>query len=78
MEPGANISLQPATLLIAIAMVSLVVYSLIDLFRFPDNEVRYLPRAGWIFMLVLTNLLGVILWWAFGRPRRSRPQRLAE
>lgn len=75
MDSGTNISLQPTTFLLAVAMVSLVVYSLVDLFRFPDDQVRYLPRAGWVFMLVLTNLLGVVLWWAFGRPRRSRPQR---
>lgn len=50
-------------------VVVLFVYGLIDCLRSNASDVRTFPKAGWVLIIVLLNVIGVILWFLFGRPK---------
>lgn len=54
--------------------VALYIYGIIDVVRTPREEVRSLPRAVWLLVVVLLPVLGDLPWLVFGRtwrvPRR--------
>lgn len=54
----------PATL-----AVVLLVYGLIDCLRSERRDVRSIPKPAWVAVIVLLNVIGVALWFMFGRPR---------
>lgn len=59
--------------LLALAVLTLYIYSLIDLFRAPAREARLLPKWLWVFVIVLVPLLGPVLWLVVGRPMVGFP-----
>lgn len=48
--------------------VVLIIYGLIDCLRSEPSEVRSIPKPVWVLVIVLLPLIGVILWFFFGRP----------
>ena len=46
------------------------VISLIDVIRAPSAN--FLPKFGWIIVVILLPFLGAILWWAIGREWETR------
>lgn len=52
-------------------VVVLFVYGLIDCIRSEQRDVRTFPKAAWVLIIVLLNVVGVILWFLFGRPQYS-------
>lgn len=52
----------------ALAVV-LFVYGLIDCLRSEPSDVRSIPKSAWIVVIVLLNVIGVALWFLFGRPQ---------
>ena len=53
----------------AIVVVVLFVYGLIDCLRSDRNDVRGISKTAWVLVIVLLNVVGVALWFLFGRPR---------
>lgn len=53
---------------VTIAVV-LFVYGLIDCLRSEAKDVRSIPKPAWVAIIVLLNVIGVVLWFFFGRPR---------
>lgn len=53
---------------VTIAVV-LFVYGLIDCLRSEAKDVRSIPKPAWIAVIVLLNVIGVALWFLFGRPK---------
>lgn len=53
---------------VALAVV-VFVYGLIDCLRSEPNAVRGIPKSAWILVIVLLNVIGVALWFLFGRPQ---------
>ena len=53
---------------VALAVV-VFVYGLIDCLRSEANAVRSIPKSAWILVIVLLNVIGVGLWFLFGRPQ---------
>ncbi len=49
--------------------VVLFIYGLIDCIRSEPADVRSLPKAAWILVIVLLPLVGVLLWFFLGRPQ---------
>lgn len=49
--------------------VVLFIYGLIDCIRSEPADVRSIPKPAWILVCLLLPLIGVILWFFFGRPR---------
>ncbi|HAM23464.1 MAG TPA: hypothetical protein DCQ04_14615 [Actinobacteria bacterium] len=52
--------------------VAITVYALIDAITAPRDQVRSLPKALWIFLIVILWIGGAVLWFFFGRPNRSK------
>lgn len=51
--------------------VVIFVYGLIDCLRSESRDVRSIPKPAWILVIVLLNVIGVGLWFLFGRPQYS-------
>lgn len=47
------------------------IYALVDVVTTPARRIRTLPRPLWAAVVVLLSLVGVVLWFWLGRPRRS-------
>jgi len=56
--------------LIALAALGFWGYCLVDFSRTDEREMRMFSKPVWILLLVLTNLLGALLWFVGGRPQR--------
>ena len=48
---------------------ALLLFSLLDIDRTPDDEARGLPQSGWFLVVVLVPILGALAWLLAGRPR---------
>ena len=48
--------------------VALVVVALISCLSAEDDEIRTLPRVGWILIILFFPLVGAIAWFSAGRP----------
>lgn len=57
---------------VALAVV-VFVYGLIDCIRSEPNDVRSIPKPAWIVVIVVLNVIGVGLWFLFGRPQYAAP-----
>jgi hypothetical protein len=58
---------------LAVAIVALYIYALIDLLRAPSAEVRLLPKWLWAIVIVLVFVVGPVMWLGLGRPRAQYP-----
>ncbi|WP_433436758.1 PLD nuclease N-terminal domain-containing protein [Nonomuraea sp. CA-141351] len=61
-----------AGVLIGLALLAFWLFSLFDVVTTPEDEVRNVPKALWILIVVLIPLLGGLVWMARGRPRAPR------
>ena len=52
--------------------LGLAIYALVDCVSTPDEQVRNLPKLGWIALIVLIQIVGPIAWLIAGRPKRGR------
>ena len=60
-------------------LLTVFVAALVDIILRRDDQVRYLPKLAWVFIVILLPLIGSVLWFAVGRdyqPRASRPRTL--
>jgi hypothetical protein len=53
--------------------VSLIVVALVDCLSAPERGIRVLPRAAWIFLILLTSPLGAFAWFLLGKPLPVTP-----
>jgi hypothetical protein len=58
---------------LALAVVALYIYAMLDLVRAPAAEVRLLPKWLWAVVVLLIFLLGPLMWLVLGRPRAQYP-----
>ena len=56
-------------LLLSFIPIALIVFALVDLIRSDDYEVRYLPKMGWVLVIVFLPLIGSIVWLVVGKDR---------
>jgi hypothetical protein len=61
-------------LLYAIPIV-LAIYAIVDCLQTPDDQLRGLPRFGWIVLILLFPLIGSIVWLFAGRPKAGTARR---
>lgn len=47
------------------------IYGLIDCARVEQEQVRNLPKWGWLLIIIFFGTLGAIAWFIFGRPKVS-------
>ncbi|NUP04326.1 MAG: PLDc_N domain-containing protein [Nonomuraea sp.] len=61
-----------AGVLIGLALLAFWLFSLFDVITAPEEEVRNVPKALWILIVVLIPLLGGLIWMLRGRPKVVR------
>lgn len=64
-----------ARALLVLALVGLTVYTLIDCARTPAADVRNLPKALWLLLIVVLPVVGPVGWLLAGRQTRRQPPR---
>ena len=52
----------------ALVAVAVTIYTLIDCARTDRHQVRSLPKAAWLVVILLLPLIGAGLWYVLGRP----------
>jgi len=52
--------------------VGLLIYCLIECIQTPSDQVRNLPKVGWVLLIILLPLIGGICWLFLGRPIGAR------
>jgi hypothetical protein len=67
-EEGRMTRLLPTLLLLGLS-----IYALIDCIQTPSDEVRNLPKIGWIALIVVAFIIGPVAWLVAGRPRADQP-----
>lgn len=55
--------------LLVLVPLALTVYALVDCIQTPADEVRNLPKIGWIVLIVLVWIAGPVAWLLAGRSR---------
>lgn len=72
--------------LFSLLVIALMIGALIDIITRDDAQVKYLPKMGWIIIVILLPFIGSALWFAIGReygdagdplPRMRRAERPA-
>jgi hypothetical protein len=58
---------------LAVAILALYIYAMLDLLRAPSGEVRLLPKWLWAIVVLLIFLIGPMMWLILGRPRAQYP-----
>ncbi len=48
-------------------LVAVYIYFIIDVLRTPGPEVRSLPKAVWLFVVIVVPIIGGLLWLWLGR-----------
>ncbi|MFI9593385.1 PLD nuclease N-terminal domain-containing protein [Nonomuraea sp. NPDC052265] len=61
-----------AGVLIGLALLAFWLFSLFDVITAPEEEVRNVPKALWVLIVVLIPLLGGVIWMLRGRPKVER------
>lgn len=58
---------------LALIALAITIYALIECVRTRPNDVRSLPKAGWVLAIILLPLVGAALWFWLGRPNYGAP-----
>jgi hypothetical protein len=58
-------------------VLMLEVFCVIDAIQSPEEDVRHLPKIGWLILILLFPLVGSIAWLVAGRPQRGPSRRPA-
>ena len=59
--------------LVAVAVLAIYVYGIVDVIRTDKNLTRGISKTAWIVVVVVLPVVGAALWFIIGRPRGSRP-----
>lgn len=54
--------------LLALAVIALVVYTLIEVAQADTGRIRLMPRWLWVFAIVCLPVVGSLMWLFVGRP----------
>ncbi|GGK35551.1 PLD nuclease N-terminal domain-containing protein [Nocardia camponoti] len=61
--------------ILGLLTLALWIYCLVDIVTSPDGGIRYLPKMGWLLVVILIPTIGALLWLFAGRPLdESRPK----
>jgi Phospholipase_D-nuclease N-terminal len=58
--------------ILVLASLFLTIYSFFDCARTEQDQVRKVPKWGWLLLILLFESIGAILWLTIGRPRKNR------
>jgi hypothetical protein len=55
-------------LFLGLVSLALCIYCVVSIISSRDDEIRHLPKIGWLILVLLFPLVGSIAWLAVGRP----------
>ncbi|GAA1940738.1 hypothetical protein GCM10009775_35770 [Microbacterium aoyamense] len=67
--------------LLSLLVIGVMIFTLVDIIRRDDFQVKHLPKTMWVIIAILLPLIGSLLWFTLGRvypedgPRVPRPSR---
>jgi len=53
----------------SLLVLAATVFAIVDIIIRDDGQVRFMPKALWLILVILLPLIGVILWFVLGRER---------
>ncbi|WP_345542904.1 PLD nuclease N-terminal domain-containing protein [Microbacterium jejuense] len=53
--------------LISLVFLAIMIAALVDIIRRDEAQLRYLPKMGWVIVVILLPLIGTLLWFTIGR-----------
>jgi len=62
-------------LVVALIVLVLEIYSVVNCILTPDTEVKHIPKAIWLVLILLLPLIGSVLWLGVGRDRDAVARR---
>ncbi|MEI7560977.1 MAG: PLD nuclease N-terminal domain-containing protein [Actinomycetes bacterium] len=54
-----------------VAVIVFDIYAFIDCAMTPQEKIRKGPKWAWLIAMLLTETLGAVLWFIYGRPKRN-------
>jgi hypothetical protein len=60
---------------LAVAVLAIFVYGLVDVIRTDGRLTRGISKPAWIIVMIVLPVLGALLWLLIGRPRGNSPVR---
>lgn len=54
--------------LVFLVPIAITIYGLIDALMAPSRGIRLLPKALWVFVILVLPLVGAVMWFILGRP----------
>jgi hypothetical protein len=64
-------------LFVALLVLVLEIYAVVNCILTPEGEVRGVHKAVWLIFIILLPLLGSVLWLGVGRNRPPRPAHMS-
>ena len=63
--------------MLSLIVVAAMIFAIVDIILRDNWQVKHMPKAVWLILVILLPLVGTILWFAIGReyPRREAPVR---
>jgi phospholipase D-like protein len=58
--------------LLFVLATAVTVWALIECIQADDEQIRRLPKIGWILVILFAFFLGAVAWFFFGRPRHGQ------
>lgn len=52
---------------LAVVYVAVLLYTVFDVIQRPAERVRVMPKVAWILVAVFVPVVGLVLWYVFGR-----------
>jgi Phospholipase_D-nuclease N-terminal len=59
--------------LVAVAVLAIFVYGLVDVIRTDRHLARGISKTSWIIVMIVLPVVGAALWFIIGRPRGGTP-----
>lgn len=59
--------------LVAVAVLAIFVYGLVDVIRTDRHLARGISKTAWIVVMIVLPVVGAALWFIIGRPRGESP-----
>ncbi len=59
-------------------LTAVAVFSIVDIATIDRERVKYMPKALWIILVIITSVIGSIIWFLSGRARRGEVGRQAK
>ncbi|MFZ3472093.1 PLD nuclease N-terminal domain-containing protein [Streptomyces sp. 4.24] len=50
-------------------IIALTIYAFIDCLNTPEDEVKHLPKAVWVLIILLFSIVGPVVWLFAGKKR---------